>query len=119
MAGKLPLTDSKNKKTAPISRNKILWIFGGQVKEERKKNGVTQAELAAAAGVSADTIKRIESGKGVRLDVAYQIAVALRVPIQSLLPPQEVSEDELIRCIEAAQETLQLLLDKHKENYKR
>ena len=98
-----------------LSSNKILWIFGQRVQEERKKDGITQEELADHTGVSVDTIKRIESGKSVKLDVAYRIAVALRLPLQSLLPPQKMEKEELAERIKAAQDTLQFLFELHKK----
>ena len=100
-----------------ICSTKILWTFKERVKEERKKNNITQAELAESTKVSIDTIKRIESGQGVKLDIAYKIAEILNVPLESLLPQQEyMSDDELIARIHAAQQTLQLLLEKlHKK----
>jgi len=96
---------------------KILTTFGKRVKEERQKNGMTQEELAEYVCVSDDTIKRIENGKSVKLDIAYNIAEALHVPLGSLLPRQDLSssEDEIIEKIHAAQETLQLLLEQYKE----
>ena len=98
------------------SSQKILWIFGERVKEERKKNSITQEELAEYTGVSVDTVKRIENGKGAKLDVAYNIAAALRVPLESLLPQQELlSEDEIVRRINAAKQTLELLEKLHKK----
>ena len=93
--------------------NKVYWIFKQRVKEERKKNNMTQEQLAEYTGVSIDTIKRIENGQGVKLDVAYNVAEALEVSLESLLPQQKcLSKDDLIQQIQAAQQTLQLLLEK-------
>ena len=93
-----------------------MWTFSERVREERKKNSMSQDQLAEYAGVSTDTIKRIENGKGVKLDVAYTIAAELRVPLESLLPPQDfLTEDEIVNRIHAAQNALELLLDKIKK----
>ena len=90
-----------------IRSAKILWIFSERVKEERKKNNITQAQLAEYTGVSTDTIKRVENGQGVKLDVAYNIAVALGVPLESLLPQQDcMSNDDLIKKIQELLERL-------------
>ena len=95
-----------------ISSAKILFAFRERVKEERKKNSITQNQLAEYAGISVDTVKRIENGKGVKLDVAYNIAAALGVPFESLLPPQKyLSDDEIVRRAYDAQQTLQILLE--------
>lgn len=99
------------------SFDEIMTTFSKRVKEERKKKGISQERLAEDVGVSDDTIKRIESGKGVKLDIAYNIAEVLHIPIESLLPRQDLllSEDEIIEKIRAAQDTLQLLLEQYKE----
>lgn len=74
---------------------------------------MTQDELADCAYVSADTIKRIESWKSVKLDVAFNLAELLNVAIQSLLPQQDIQQkNELTEKIKDAQDTLQLVLDK-------
>lgn len=106
------MTAQKNKTTVPTPPLKILEVFGIRVKKERNKKKITQEELAESVGVSDDTIKRIESGKGVKLEVAFNIAEVLCIPIQSLLPQQDISKDELTQRIMEAQETLQLLLGK-------
>ena len=84
--------------------------FKVRVKEERKKKGVTQEQLAEQIEVSVDTIKRVENGKGVKLDVAFNIAAALRVPFESLLPPQKyLSNDEVVGKIQTAKQILSFL----------
>ena len=57
------------------------------VREARKRKGLTQAQLAAKAGVRQATISLFESGntKRVNLDVLAKIAHALDVPVQRLL----------------------------------
>ncbi len=57
------------------------------MKEERIKKGLTQQELADLADVSLKTVKRYESGaKAMQLEVAYNIANALDISLQQLLP---------------------------------
>lgn len=105
------LKQPDNKKR--ISLAKILWTFRERVKEERKKGNITQSQLAESADVSLDIIKRLETGKSVKVEVAYKIAEALRVPFESLFPQQDLlSDEELIERIRAAQNTLQLLIEK-------
>lgn len=73
------------------------------MKEERKKQGLKQEDLADLAKVSMDTIKRYESGsKGMRLDVAYDIACALNVPLQSMLPQSRNDVERILRDLESA-----------------
>lgn len=60
---------------------------------------MTQDELAEKAALSVDTIKRYESGHhcGVHLLFVYDIANALGISIQALLPPQDCSiQDSLL-----------------------
>ena len=90
----------------------ILKDFGKRVYRERKKNSITQEQLAEQVLVSVDTIKRIESGQGARLDVAYHIANVLRVPIQSLLPPQDCTKgDDKAYKIRAVQDVMRELIE--------
>ena len=56
----------------------IDLTFGNIVRRERKKQGLTQAELAEKAGVSTMTIRRYESGdRKPRLEEAIKIAGTL------------------------------------------
>lgn len=100
----------------PIPLDKILEVFGKRVKEERQRINITQEKLAEYADISLDTVKRIERGKSVKLEIAYTISEILQVPMQSLLPQRDVSENELIEKIQNAQETLQQLLDIYKKS---
>ena len=70
------------------------------MKQRRIELGLTQEQLAEKSCVSVDTIKRYESGKyeGVRLDMACYIAGALKVPLQTLLPPQQEPSPEQLLC---------------------
>lgn len=71
----------------------VFGAFGKRVKEERKRRDITQEQLAEYVGVSDDTIKRIEKGQSVKLDVAFNLALILRIPIQLLLPAQDGIDD--------------------------
>ncbi len=60
------------------------------MKEERRSKGLSREMLAELANISFDTVKRYENGTiGMRLDVAYDIACALDIPLQDLLPQRE------------------------------
>ncbi len=85
----------------------VSVIFGQRVKEERKRLGFSREKLADYAGVSVDLIKRVEQGKGAKLTDAYNIASALSLPLQALLPPQE--------DITAKIRTIHLLVDDVKQ----
>ena len=78
-------------------------MFARRMKEERKKQGLKQEDLADLANVSMDTIKRYESSsKGMRLDVAYDIACALNVPLQSMLPQSRSDVERTLHDLESA-----------------
>ena len=65
----------------------IQGTFGWKLRNERYKQGISQEELAEMAGCSVDTVKRYEKGiAGMKLEMAWYLAEALRVPFESLLP---------------------------------
>lgn len=54
--------------------------FGDRLRDVRKRRGLTQRELAAAAGVSVSLIKKLEQGEqDTRVETARKLAAALRV----------------------------------------
>lgn len=66
-------------------RTKILEKFGGRVREERLKQGLSQEALAEKAGVHRTYIGMIERAeKNVTLTNIEKIAKALGVDISSL-----------------------------------
>jgi len=89
--------------------------MGGRVRDVRKRRGLSQRELATAAGVSLSLVKKIEQGDrpDVRLETARKLAVALRVPTTALITtsdredPDQVTVDdwEPVRRILAGLET--------------
>ena len=61
-------------------------LFSTNLKAERARLGLTQAELAAAAGVSADAIFKYENGVTVPgIDKVFSIATALSTTPNDLL----------------------------------
>jgi transcriptional regulator with XRE-family HTH domain len=61
--------------------------FGQRIQSVRKRRGLTQTELARAAGLSSSLIRKLEQGTiaDTRLETARKIAVALRVPTTVLV----------------------------------
>lgn len=59
---------------------------GKNVKDVRKRRGLTQRELADAAGVSVSLVRKLEQGErsSARLETLRRLAVALRVPTMRL-----------------------------------
>lgn len=101
-----------NKSTALTPPLKVLEVFGRRIKEERKKRNITQEQIAEYVGVSDDTVKRIESGCCAKLDVAFNIAECLCVPISSLLPPQDIPGENVEEKLETIENALQVILEK-------
>jgi transcriptional regulator with XRE-family HTH domain len=61
--------------------------IGERVRQARKRRGLTQRELAGAAGVSVSLVRKLEQGSygGVRLETAHRLAVVLRVTTSALI----------------------------------
>ncbi|AKH83152.1 DNA-binding protein [Streptomyces sp. CNQ-509] len=61
--------------------------IGDRLRSVRKRRGLTQRELAAAAGLSVSLVRKLEQGEltDTRLETARRFAVALRVPTSSLI----------------------------------
>jgi DNA-binding XRE family transcriptional regulator len=63
------------------------------VREARERCGLSQAELAAAAGVSRSQVSAIEQGRHVpAVDAALRIAAAVGVPVQELFASGDEAE---------------------------
>ena len=67
--------------------DKFYSTFAFNLREERKKQGLSQEELADICGVSVHTVKRYESGttKQGSLDAAYKIAAGLEKSLDEML----------------------------------
>ena len=68
-------------------RNEKLVAFGQRVRELRKNKGVSQAAVAALAGVDRSYMGHIERGeKNITLTKIYQISEALGIEVADLFP---------------------------------
>ena len=69
---------------------------GDRIRSVRKRRGLTQRELAAAAGLSHSTVKKIEQGSygGIRLETLRRLAAAMGVPTTTLMPAAVQREPE-------------------------
>lgn len=80
----------------------IKYIIADNVKFYRKKESLTQIELAERAELSLDSIKRIEGGKRtMSLENFLRLSKALGIPLSFLIYEQKdrVSEEELLMSI--------------------
>ena len=75
--------------------NDIKYIIADNVKLYRKKQNLTQFELAEKAELSVDSIKRIERGsRTMSLENFMRIADALAVPLSYLMYENSKSEEQ-------------------------
>ena len=81
------------------SDSAILAVLGERVRRERLNQNRTQAELASAARVGLNVIKRLEIGDGCTLSSFIRIARALGKidTLDNLFPEPGVSPLELAR----------------------
>lgn len=82
--------------------NDIRYIIADNVRLYRKKENLTQAELAERAELSLDTIKRVEGGKRtMSLENFIRLSDALRVPLSFFLYDHmdKMPEEERIHCL--------------------
>ncbi|MEU4357395.1 helix-turn-helix domain-containing protein [Streptomyces virginiae] len=57
------------------------------VRKYRRRAGLSQEELAHAAGVSPGTVRKVEQGGTVRMETLHALARALGVTTATLLAP--------------------------------
>lgn len=82
--------------------NYIRYIIADNVRLYRKRENLTQAELAERAELSLDSVKRIEGGKRtMSLENFIRLSDALHVPLSFLMYDQNdmMPEAEQIHCI--------------------
>ena len=67
---------------------------GDRAREARKRRGMTQRELADAAGLSLSAVKKIEQGTlgQLRLETAHRLAAALGVTTLAIADPMQEPE---------------------------
>ena len=65
----------------------LLSGFGAALRERRRQRGLTQAQVAEAAGIAVETVSRIEGGRlaSLSLVLASRVATAVGTSMQSLL----------------------------------
>ena len=81
---------SQTEAKADSPSDSVLLIFGNRVREARKNADLTQAELAAATGLSQPYIFEVETkGSNMSLKGMIAIANALKVGLKDLIPDTE------------------------------
>ncbi len=73
-----------------VSCEAYYYRIGSSIRRNRQKKGLTQEELAEAAGLSLKMVQKLEGGqKGVRMETVIRIAETLEVSLGSLADTQE------------------------------
>lgn len=57
------------------------WELGNRIREIRRKHKDTQEKLAEKAGISVDTVKRLEWGRPAKLETVMTIAEIYQVSL--------------------------------------
>lgn len=75
---------ARKRKTKPSD---VVHRFAGRLRETRLGQGMTQIDLATAAGISLAYVGRLEAGAAsCTIDILEKIAKALAVTVADLLP---------------------------------
>ena len=98
-------------------------VFGENIKNRRKRMGLTQEQLAEKAGVSKNTISDIETGeKFVYADTLVLLAQALETEVYELLKPKDIFPDKaadiLTKYGEEVREAVEKIGERYLENVK-
>ena len=94
-----------------MEENEIQRLFGGRVRDFRKRQGISQDELSEKIGKTPDTVSNIERGfSSTRIKTAARISKALGVSLKDMFDfePLAPGERERFGMIEQA-------IDKMKE----
>lgn len=79
------------------TRTRLYKRLGERIYSLRTAQGISQDDLAQAAGVARTTITHIENARhSVQFDTLYRLAEALHTTPQELLPPSEADNFEPI-----------------------
>jgi len=80
-------------------RNKAFLtrqIIGENVREGRKRLGLTQEQFAEVLGISVQSISAMENGTQFSyMDTYCKVSEALGIPLYSVFMPQQTSKDDL------------------------
>jgi transcriptional regulator with XRE-family HTH domain len=88
--------------TAPeesLSDEATLRLLGERLARQRVESRLTQAQLAAATGVSKRTIERVEAGRGCDLTTLVRVLRVLKLSdgLNTLIPPLPPSPIEQLK----------------------
>lgn len=79
------------------TQTRLYKRLGERILSLRTIQGISQGELAQAAGVARTTITHIENARhSIQIDILYRLAEALHTTPQEILPPSEADNFEPI-----------------------
>ncbi len=79
---------------------KFYKLLGELINQKRRTANKSQDELAKLVGLFRTSITNIEAGRQkIRLYTLYQIAAALEIPINNLLPDVEGGPEDLLSLL--------------------
>ncbi len=79
-----------------VSCEAYYYRIGSSIRRNRQERGLTQEELAEAAGLSLKMVQKLEGGqKGSRMETVIRVAETLGVSLGSLADAQEDDERAL------------------------
>lgn len=85
------------KRRVPIRHAEIVGRFAARLKEVRTARGMTQAELAQKAKVTANYIGRLENaGAAPGIDLVERLATALGTTTTDLLPTTAPADPQVV-----------------------
>lgn len=82
------------------SQQDLYITLGKRIQEARQRTPLTQAQLAAALGLSRTSVTNIENGRQqILVHTLYAIATALRVDLHTLLPEAESNDIDTVHFV--------------------
>jgi transcriptional regulator with XRE-family HTH domain len=100
------------RRRVPIRQSELVKRFAERLRELRQSRGITQADLARKATITASYVSRLEGGKvAPGIDMVERLASVLATSVTDLLPTNP-PPDPLPVLQEQAKEMLNTLLDK-------
>lgn len=85
--------------------DEVLKLLCTRLRQERLSQQMTQAEVAARAGIGVGTLSNLEAGRSVAFDSVVRVAMVLgRLrELEQLFLPQLESLDDILRYEQGAQ----------------
>ena len=92
--------------------------IGENIREYRKKHGLTQEELAERSGLISNTIYRYEAGeRGMSFANAVKLADAMNVSVADFVPQKDKEKTKFISCQQVLDVFFQLEYRRYKMNH--